>query len=431
MFLLDESTSVADQSGWAQTLDFIKEVASEFTIGRQIAVSSVTNARGFTGDLQTRVSVGTFSSFAERGTNGDVTPAYTHVSFDDFVDGNIVDASTFNTAVDAIPQTPGATFTREGMELVRDNMLRPWRTDPAATEPFMEAARVLVVISNNAHTRGHNPTSVSQSLRDDNRTIVLGVAIGTPGNGVTASVLATEIASTVSVSVLGTVDRTVVAEGYESLQELAPLLRSQLCTRAQAGPDRLKYCTQLVEDRTPRGAAPLTGCGAEHHFHGDRTAISELCPATCAYWDGNPASSAPSAAPTVSPTPEPTGSPTLPCAADVSAVCSSDMCCTTNPMQLQLMSQYCRGTCCGVTPESCAITTTAPTTSEPTPATTTTAPTPPPTLAPTDGCGEDLSAHCVRSLCCATDPLHRQLVGQYCQATCCGNGAELCPNRLA
>lgn len=352
MFLLDESSSVS-ATGWERTLSFVNDVASKFTLGNALVRTGSSEA--YSGNLQTRVSVASFSSYAERD-DATVVPAYTHIPFADYGTGNIISQDGFVRRLATIPQAGGATFTDLGLQLVADELNATASRTGVSGDAI---ARIVVVLADEPFTINHNPRDESDALRAS-KTTVIGVAIGDGGSQESLIQLTTEMASSVSRSVAGTVDNTFMVNSYAELELLAPIFAANLCERAQCGPDTVPGCIALVEERSPGGSA-LSGCLQMHQVQADVKTLAEWCPATCCFMGTSAPTLSPTPEPTsVSPTPEPTSAPTMASVtptpaptmaptcgaiADTSAFCTVEGCCALRARYPTILD-YCATTCC-------------------------------------------------------------------------------------
>jgi hypothetical protein len=342
MFLLDESSSVS-ATGWERTLNFVNDVASKFTLGNALVRTGSSEA--YTGNLQTRVSVASFSSYAERADA--LAAAYTHIPFADYGTGNIISRDGFVRRLIDIPKKGGATFTDLGLQLVADELNA---TDSRTGMSGDAIARIVVVLADEPFTIHHNPRDESDALRAS-KTTVLGVAIGDGGSQESLIQLTTEMASSVSRSVAGTIDNTFMVNSYTELELLAPIFTANLCERAKCGPDTVSGCIALVEARNTGGSA-LSGCSQMHQVQAHNKTVAEWCPATCCFMGTSAPTISPTSEPTsaptmasVTPTPAPTMAPTCGAIADTSMFCTIEGCCALRTLYPTIL-EYCATTCC-------------------------------------------------------------------------------------
>ena len=342
VFLLDESSSVS-ATGWQRTLNFVDDVTSGFTLGN--ALIRTASSQAYIGNLQTRVSVTTFSSYAARD-DATVAAAYTHIPFAEYRAGNIISRGGFAQRLATISQAGGATFTDQGLQLVADELNETASRTSVSGDTI---ARIVVVLADEPFTINHNPSSEADALRAS-KTAMIGVAIGDGGSPESLIQLTTAMASSVSKSVAGTVDNTFMVNSHTDLGLLVPSFTANLCERARCGPDTVSGCIALVEDRSTGTA--LSGCSQMHQAQGEDKPLAAWCPATCCFMGTRTPSSSPTPAPSAPPTmasalpmPAPTMAPTCGVTADISAFCTVEGCCALRVIHPTILS-YCAMTCC-------------------------------------------------------------------------------------
>ena len=284
VFLLDESSSLTGTTAtpaWFAMLDFVKDVSAQFKVGREYVCGSTPgSACAFEGTWQTKVAVATFSSPNLRPDNT-IRSAFTHVRFED--NTNLQD---FQSAVDQIRPMPGATFTDAGLELVRSEIIPECRSNSAG------AARVVVIMTDSMFTAGHNPASIAAALRNDNRTTILGIAVGAARPEIVAAMVKT--------SITGSLDQTFISRTHEELNAVIfEPAHESICDHAICGLDSVNNCVS-----ESLAGADRTGCYND--------AVHQQCSATCCSFQfASTSTRSPSGSPSEAPSPTPTTLPTV------------------------------------------------------------------------------------------------------------------------
>jgi hypothetical protein len=340
MILIDESSSI-ESGAWDETLAFVRNVTRRFNIGRDLVCGAAPgSACAYLGPMRTQVGVATFSSPNLR-PDGSIRSAYTHIQLGEH-DNN----GDFQAAFDQIPQKPGATYTDQGFELIQSEMM------PHARETTSGVQRVVLVISDTMFSDNHDPSAIAASIRHDNNTKIVGLALGNRTSDLTE--LAATMAQTLSVSDTDSIMDRTYSSFTNGLRQTTDFMVHQVCELATCGADTIQNCPVFIDIFKSEG-----GCGKEW----DGGILADRCSHTCCGWSSMDA-------PTTAPTEEVTTTTTTPqpdrhvlsdgsdgCVAKVdsiSGICDASMCCTQDTTIMALVADNCQATCCGVTCPSTA-----------------------------------------------------------------------------